>query len=74
MNSPKIDMLHTAVNGLNRQFAALNEDAARMTPNNPEGLDKPLLDLHQHKTGAQVELKVIQSWNENIGRLLDILA
>jgi hypothetical protein len=74
MNIQTTDMLHTAVNGLNRQFEALNEDAARMTPNNPDGFEKPLLDLNQHTTAAQVQLKAVQSWNENIGRLLDILA
>ncbi len=68
------NMLPGALNGLHQQFDALNQDATRMTPSNPEGFEKPLLDLHQHQTAAQVELKVIQSWNENIGRLLDILA
>ncbi|SIN93936.1 hypothetical protein SAMN05443662_1056 [Sulfurivirga caldicuralii] len=74
MNIPTTDMLHTAMNGLNRQFASLNEDALRMTPNNPEGFEKPLVDLNQHTIAAQVQLKAVKSWNENIGRLLDILA
>ena len=45
-----------------------------MTPNNPEGYTRPLLQLHEAETAAQVSLAVFRHWNENIGRLLDILA
>ena len=68
------DPLHTAQTGLYDSFSRLNDAAAHMTPNNPDGYEKPLLAVNQAETQAQANLKVIKSWNENIGRLLDILA
>ena len=69
-----MDPVTTAQVGLNDSFSRLNEAAAQMTPNNPDGYEKPLLAVNQAETQAQANLKVIKSWNENIGRLLDILA
>lgn len=63
-----------AQTGLYDSFRRLNEAAAQMTPNNPDGYAKPLLAVNQAETQAQANLRVIKSWNENIGRLLDILA
>ncbi len=66
--------LNTALSGLNDSFQRLDEAARRMTPNNPDGYEKPLLAVNRAETQAQANLRVIKSWNENIGRLLDILA
>ena len=64
----------SVVTGLNDAFQRLDHAAARMTPNNPEGYTRPLLQLHEAETAAQASLAVFRHWNENIGRLLDILA
>ena len=60
--------------GLKSAFDRMDDAAARMTPNNPEGLVSPLLQRHEAKTEAQAVLAAFRHWNENIGRLLDILA
>ena len=64
----------SALAGLNQAFERMEQAAARMTPNNPEGYVSPLLQLHEAKTEAQAVLAAFRHWNENIGRLLDILA
>jgi len=74
MNTITPHPLTKALTGLQRQLDNMAEDAAAMTPDNPNGFEKPLLSLHQHGMAARVELKVIKTWNENLGCLLDILA
>lgn len=66
--------INTALSGYQDAATRLDRAAQAMTPNNPDGFEKPLLTLNQAETQAQVSLRVIKSWNENIGRLLDILA
>ena len=66
--------LNMALTGYNHSTWQLNQVASAMTPDNPEGYEKPLLQVNQAETQAQASLKVVKSWNENIGRLLDILA
>lgn len=68
------NVLNTALVGYTQNAQQLDRAASAMTPNNPEGFEKSLLEVNQAETHAQVNLKVIKSWNENIGRLLDILA
>ncbi len=66
--------LNTALDAYQQSAYHLDAAARQLTPNNPEGYITPLLQASQAETQAQVSLKVIKSWNENIGRLLDILA
>lgn len=66
--------LNTALKGLNDSFHRLDKAAVSMTPNNPDGFEKPLLDTHLASKQAQSNLVVVKHWNENIGHLLDTLA
>lgn len=75
---PTINALNSGLLGIQRGFEGLKRDASQITraslPEPDVSVVKPLVNLVADRTQAQASAKVVKSYDEAIGSLLDVKA